>query len=90
MDMTKKKSGRGEVWMRIPVLIISGIILSVWKWLIYLFILINFVYGIFSGKKIKEISNLSGIWNIQVYYFLRYITFVANERPFPFEKLKKI
>ena len=82
-------SGRGETWMRIPVCVVSGIILYVWAYLIYLFAAINFIYGIFSGKRLKELSVMSEVWNSQMYYFARYMTFVTHERPFPFEKLRK-
>lgn len=85
----KKKTERKEAWMRIPVLIVSGIILSVWKYLIYIFVLVNFIYTIFTGKRIKEISELTEVWNTQTYHFLKYIGFVTNDRPFPFGKLEK-
>jgi hypothetical protein len=85
----KQKKNFGEIWMRIPICIVSGIILYVWGYLIYLFAFINFIYGIFTGKRLQEISELSEIWNTQMYSFLRYNTFVTNERPFPFENLKK-
>ena len=75
--------------MRIPVCIISGIILAVWRYLIYVFAVINFIYAIFSGKRMKELSEMSEVWNSQVYTYFRYNTFVTNERPFPFESLKK-
>lgn len=84
-----KRSERCEAWMRIPVLIVSGLILSVWRYLIYVFALVNFISSIFSGKRIKDISEMAEVWNSQVYTFFRYINFVTNERPFPFESLKK-
>lgn len=86
---TKKQSERKEAWMRIPILIVSGIILAVWRYLIFVFALINFIHTIFTGKRLKEISEMSEIWNTQIYIFFRYITFVNNTRPFPFEKLTK-
>jgi len=83
------KSKRKEAWMRIPVGIISGVVMYVWFCLIALFFVINFVYGIFSGKKLKDLSNMSEDWNTQNYFFMRYMTFCSDERPFPFEGLKK-
>ncbi len=80
---------RGEALMRIPVGIISGIILWVWAYLIGVFIIINFIWTIISGKRIKDIAELSEIWNTQKYTFFRYIMFLTNERPFPFTGLAK-
>jgi len=80
---------RAEIFMRIVVLIVTGIILAVWKWLIGLFFLINWVYVLFAGKRLKELADLSEVWNTQWYVFQRYLIFVTNTRPFPFTKLEK-
>ncbi|MEK6894810.1 MAG: DUF4389 domain-containing protein [Nanoarchaeota archaeon] len=86
---TKKFSQRTESWMRIIVLIVTGIILVLWRYLIGVFIIINFVYSIFSGKRLRELAELSEIWNTQWYLFQKYMTFVTNVRPFPFTPLAK-
>lgn len=85
-----KQTERKETLMRIVVGIVSGIIFYVWAYLIGLFFIINFIYTLIKGKKIKELSKLSEVWNIQVYHFFRYMNFVVNERPFPFSDLKKL
>ncbi len=85
----KLRKERGEALMRIPVGIISGIIIYVWAYLIGVFFIINLIYKIFSGKRIDELAAMSETWNTQNYYFMRYMTFCSNERPFPFEELKK-
>jgi len=87
--MVKKRSERKETWMRIIVGIVSGVILYAWAYLIGVFFIINFIVGIFSGKRLKELAELSEIWNSQMYVFLRYMNFTLNKRPFPFEKLEK-
>ena len=80
---------RKEAWMRIIVAIVSGIVLGVWEYLIWVLAVINWIYTVFSGKRLKELANLSEIWNTQFYVFVRYMTFVTNERPFPFTSLTK-
>lgn len=80
---------RKEIFMRIVVGIVSGIILTVWKWLIFVFVIINIIYTLFAGKRFKELAELSEIWNTQRYTFLRYILLVSNKRPFPFTRLEK-
>ena len=80
---------RLEALMRIIVGIISGIILFVWRYLIFVFVVINFVWTLISGKRIKELADLSEIWNTQWYVFTRYMIFESNERPMPFGRLTK-
>ena len=80
---------RAEIFMRIVVAIVTGIILAVWKWLIAIFFVINWIYVLFAGKRLKQLADMSEIWNTQWYIFQRYLIFVTNRRPFPFTKLEK-
>jgi len=87
--MVKKVSERWEAWMRIVVGIISGIILEIWKVIIQVLGVVHWIIVVFSGKRNKGIADFSEIWNTQMYIYLRYMTFVTNERPFPFGDLGK-
>ena len=89
--MAKKpqKLERKEAFMRIFVLIVTGIILGVWKALIYVFFIMNLIYVLFADKRLKEFAVLSEIWNTQMYIFTRYLIFLSNKRPFPFNKLER-
>jgi len=80
---------RTEALMRIPIGIVSGIILVVWRYLIAIFVVLNFFYTLFSGRRMKELAEMSEVWNTYQYVFIRYLIFVSNERPFPFNKLAK-
>ena len=80
---------RLEALMRVVVGIITGIILVVWRYLIFVFVVINFVWTLISGKRIKELADLCEIWNTQWYVFTRYMIFESNERPMPFRRLTK-
>ena len=80
---------RLEALMRIVVGIVSGIIFMVWRWLIVVLTLANFIYTIFAGKRLRELADLSEVWNTQWYTFQRYMIFVSNKRPFPFTSLEK-
>lgn len=88
--MTKKRIEQQEALFRIIVAIISGIILEVWKYLIYALAILNWIITLFAGKRNKEIASFSEYWNTEVYKFIRYMTFVSNKRPFPFSNLEKI
>ncbi len=85
----KVNKSRKETWMRLVVAIVSGIILCLWSYLIGALILINFVYGIFTGKRLRELAEMCEIWNTQMYVFKKYMIFLSNVRPFPFTSLSK-
>ncbi len=80
---------RTEALMRIVVGIVSGIILGVWQYFIVALFVVNFIYTLFSGKRLKELAEMSEVWNTQWYIFQRYIIFESNRRPFPFTKLER-
>jgi len=82
-------SERTELLWRLLVGIVSGIVLAVWKGLIFIITVVNWVIVLFSGKRNKELADFCEIWNTQTYKYLRYITMVSNERVFPFEKIGK-
>ncbi len=81
---------RKEAWFRILVLIVSGIILGVWKGLVQILAVINWFIVIFLGKRNKQLAEFSEYWNTSFYKFTKYLTFVSNKRPFPFSSLDKI
>jgi len=78
---------RGEGVLRLLVLLISGLVIKVWSILVALLAVINLIITLFSGRRDKSIANFCEIWNTQAYIFVRYVTFVSNERPFPFGSL---
>lgn len=80
---------RKEILMRIVVAIVSGIILDVWGIFVFVISAFNWIYTLFAGKRIKEIAEMSEIWNTQMYVYYRYLTLVTNDRPFPFTSLTK-
>jgi len=92
IKMTKKReiNERTEALMRIAVLIVVGILLMIWRYLIYVLVVINWIATLFSGQRLKELAEFSEYWNTEVYKFFRYMTFVSNQRPFPFSSLERI
>jgi hypothetical protein len=75
---------RKEIFMRIIVAIITGIILGFWGYFIFDLGVVNWFYVLFKGKRMKSLAEMSEMWNTQQYIFYKYLTFMSNERPFPF------
>lgn len=87
---TKKYfSERKEILWRLLIGIVSGIILGVWRYFIFVLALFNWIYVLFTNKRMKQVAEMCEIWNTQAYTYVRYLTMVTNERPFPFSELKK-
>jgi hypothetical protein len=88
--MVVKVSERKELLWRLLVAIVSGIILGLWKFLVCALSIVNVFIVLFKNKRNDDIADFCEYWNGESYIFMRYMTFESNERPFPFNKLKKI
>lgn len=88
--MVKVESERIEVLWRILVAIISGIILGIWRWLIVVIAIVHLVIVLINNKRDKALADFCEYWNSEFYRYVRYLTFVTNEKPFPFNELKKL
>jgi len=75
--------------MRIVVLLVSGIILGIWKGLVQILALLNWLVALFTAKRNAGLANFCEYWNTEIYNFLKYMTFVTNKRPFPFSDLER-
>jgi len=85
----ERKSERLEAVLRIFIVIISGVIILVWRVLIIVLAILHLFVVLFVGKRDIGLANFSEYWNSEIYRFTRYMTFASNERPFPFNELKK-
>ena len=83
-------SERTEILVRIFVAIVSGIILGIWKGLIFVLCIFNWLITLATGKRNKGIAEFSEYWNTETYKFIRYMTLVSNKRPFPFTSLERM
>jgi len=81
---------RKEALFKIIVLIVSGIILGVWGYLVGILSLVHWIIVIFSNKRNKGIAEFLEYWNTESYKFYKYITGVTNDRPFPFSEMSRI
>ena len=80
---------RSEALMRIVVGVVSGIVIGLWKGIIQVVGIVHWFIVLFTGKRNVDLANFCEMWNTQVYIFLKYMTFVNNERPFPFRPITK-
>ena len=82
-------SERKEALMRILVGIVTGFILGIWKMAVQIVAILNWIITLSNDRRNKDLAEFCEIWNTQMYDFLRYMTFVTNKRPFPFNSLEK-
>lgn len=84
------KGERKEAWFRIIVTVVTGILLGIWKALIFIIVIVHWIIVVFSGKRNKGMAEFCEYWNTEVYRFFKYLTFITNERPFPFTNMQKL
>jgi len=84
------KAETKEAWFRILVLIITGIILSLWRGIIVVISILHWLVVLFTAKRNRKLANFCEYYNSELYKFSKYLTFVTNERPFPFSDVKRL
>lgn len=83
-------SERKEAWFKIIVLIVSGIVLNIWKIAIAVLAIVNWIIVVLTGQRNRDMAEFSEYWNTEKYKFTRYLTSVSNIRPFPFTAIERI
>ena len=90
MSKKSEEMERKELLWRILIGVVTGVILHVWKILVALLAVVNFVIVLFTGKRDKGLVNFSEYFNTVVYEYLSYMTFRTNKHPFPFNEIKRM
>jgi hypothetical protein len=81
---------RVELLLRIIVGIFYGIVLEIWKALVIVLTVINWIIVLFVGRRNKNIAEFCEYWNSEKYRYMRYMTMVSNEKPFPFTEMVRV
>ena len=84
------KTERKEGWFRILVMIVSGILLGLWSYVVFFVAFINFVVTVFSGKRHRALAEFCEPWNTESYKYVRYMSFMSNKKPFPFSGTERM
>jgi hypothetical protein len=89
MIRKKDEDERDELLWRVIVGLVSGIILNVWKILIFVLAILHWFKVLITKKRDPKLADFCEYWNSELYRYTRYLTFETNERPFPFTDLKR-
>ena len=80
----KKVNESSEALMRIPVGIVSGIVIGLWRVLVVFLALVDFVTTLVSSKRSKDIADFSETWNTQMYVFYEVYAFCFKRKAISF------
>ncbi|MFQ5356294.1 MAG: DUF4389 domain-containing protein [Mariprofundaceae bacterium] len=73
-----------QTWMRLPFMLLFGIIYWVVEIILIAVILFQFLFKLFAGNTNDRALSLGGQLSTFVYQMLNYLTFNTEERPYPF------
>ncbi len=73
-----------QTWMRLPFMLLFGIIYWVVEIILIAVILFQFLFKLFSGNTNDRALSLGGQLSTFVYQMLNFLTFNTEERPYPF------
>lgn len=83
----KEKLGSQDKWMRLLFMLLFAVILFIATWGILIvgtIAVIQFVFDIATGKPNKQLLSFGDSFSQYIYQIVKYLTFVTEEKPFPF------
>lgn len=76
----------GQTWLRGIFMILFGIIYSVTEVIVFVVILLQFFFVVFTGRQNIRLKEFGEGLSIFIYQIMSYWTYNSEERPFPFAK----
>jgi hypothetical protein len=83
----KKKLGSQEKWNRLLYMVVFAIILFIATWCLFIIgtiAIIQFIYDMLLGKPNKKLLSYSESFSQCIHQIINYLTFVSDNKPFPF------
>ena len=76
----------GQTWLRGIFMILFGIIYSMTEVIVFVVILLQFFFVVFTGRQNIRLKEFGEGLSIFVYQIMSYWTYNSEEKPFPFAK----
>ena len=76
----------GQTWLRGIFMILFGIIYSVTEVIVFVVILLQFFFVLFTGRQNVRLKEFGEGLSVFIYQIVSYWTYNSEERPFPFAK----
>ena len=76
----------GQTWLRGIFMILFGLIYSVTEVIVFVVILLQFFFVLFTGRHNVRLKEFGEGLSIFIYQIMSYWTYNSEERPFPFAK----
>ncbi|MEK6968552.1 MAG: DUF4389 domain-containing protein [Nanoarchaeota archaeon] len=80
---------RLEALVRIPIAIITYIIVEIWEFFTFIGAVLHWFLVIITGRRSKSLAKFSNIFASYQYKVYKYAFFATNIRPFPFNDFPK-
>ncbi|HEX6998867.1 MAG TPA: DUF4389 domain-containing protein [Gammaproteobacteria bacterium] len=76
---------RGSTWLRLLFMIVMVVLYAVSRVVTGVVIVLQFCFVLFTGSTNARLLELGQSLATYTYQLIRYLTFVSDERPFPFD-----
>lgn len=74
-----------STWLRLFFMIVIAILYGVSRLVVGLVVVLQFFWVLFTGKTNPPLENFAQSLATYTYQIIRYLTFVSDQRPFPFD-----
>ena len=75
---------QAQTWKRIFFMLIFTVLVTIMRWLAWLFIVLQLIFVLLTGTKNSNILSFGRVLAIYEYHILLFLTFGTEILPFPF------
>lgn len=86
-EQLKRNMSAGQTWTRLVFMIGFAIILYVTLALYAVFVVVQFLFVLFTGERNAKLIRFGDILCQYINHMLRFISYTSDEKPFPFSDL---
>lgn len=75
-----------STWMRLLFMLVLGAIYAISRVVVFAVVVLQFLIALFAGQPNERLSSLGHALGVYTCEIIDYLTYHADERPFPFDR----
>lgn len=74
----------GSKWLRLVFMLLFWAVAWVLECIVWIIAVVQFLYTLFTDKPLASLHNFSASLSSYIYQIVQFLTYVSEEKPFPF------
>ena len=84
-ETVESKDTDSNIWTRLLYILLFAFLYSIAELALFAVVVLQFLFVLFSGERNSRVHAFAGRLSAYLYQVIRYLAFVNDSRPFPFD-----